>query len=178
VTGWTNEAAIQQWGSIPRTVLDAMEPEGDFQADMSRLRKGELGDPFDAVVSSMVLMAVPDWTAAMAACLAALKPGGVFVFSIVHPCFEQLSASWRRHGEYRVREYLADYEIEGPYASDFHRPLSVYLNELARLGARLREVAEPGLDPAIAAAAQDIAEAYVHLPNFLVVAAERTDDAG
>jgi SAM-dependent methyltransferase len=176
VTGWTNEAAIQQWGSIPRTVLDAMEPEGDFQADMSRLRKGELGDPFDAVVSSMVLMAVPDWTAAMAACLAALKPGGVFVFSIVHPCFEQLSASWRRHGEYRVREYLADYEIEGPYASDFHRPLSVYLNELARLGARLREVAEPGLDPAIAAAAQD--EAYVHLPNFLVVAAERTGDAG
>jgi hypothetical protein len=51
--------------------------------------------------------------------------------------------------------------------------LSTYLNELAGLGYRLREVAEPGLDPAVAATGPDRIEAYVHLPNFLVVAAER-----
>lgn len=27
---WTNEAAIQQWNTLPREALDAMEPDGDF----------------------------------------------------------------------------------------------------------------------------------------------------
>jgi 2-polyprenyl-3-methyl-5-hydroxy-6-metoxy-1,4-benzoquinol methylase len=30
VAEWTNEAAIQQWGAMPRAALDAMEPHGDF----------------------------------------------------------------------------------------------------------------------------------------------------
>lgn len=47
-----------------------------------------------------------------------------------------------------------------------------YLNELTRLGCRLREIAEPALEPAIAAADPG-AEAYAHLPNFLVAAARR-----
>jgi len=34
----------------------------------------------------------------------ALVPGGLFVFSIIHPCFEQLALSWQEHGEYRVRD--------------------------------------------------------------------------
>jgi len=94
--------------------------------------------------------------------------------SVIHPCFEQLAPSWRDHGEYRVREYFAEYEIPGPYASSFHRSLSAYLNELVRLGCQLREIAEPALDPATAAAAGPSAEAYAHLPNFLVVAARRS----
>jgi hypothetical protein len=94
------------------------------------------------------------------------------VFSIIHPCFEQLGPSWREHGEYRIREYFAEYEIPGPHASNFHRPLSAYLNELVRLGCHLLEVDEPALDPATAAAGGS-AEAYVHLPNFLIVAARR-----
>jgi hypothetical protein len=107
----------------------------------------------------------------MKACTAALAHGALFVFSIIHPCFEQLAPSWRTHGEYRIREYFADYDIPGPYGASFHRPLSAYLNELARLGCQLHEIAEPALDPAAAAAAGPGAEAYVHLPNFLLVAA-------
>jgi len=141
------------------------------QADLCRLPGA--GDPFDAVVASMVLLDIPDWAGAMKACADALAPGGLLVFSVIHPCFEQLGPSWREHGEYRVREYLAEYEIPGPYAVSFHRPLSAYLNELARLGCRLREVAEPALDPVTAATADPGAEAYVHLPNFLVVAATK-----
>ena len=125
----------------------------------------------------MVLLDIPDWTGAMAACTDALAPGGLFVFSVIHPCFEQLASSWREHGEYRVREYFAEYEIRGPHAASFHRPLSAYLNELARLGCQLREIAEPALDPAVSAAAGPGAEAYVHLPNFLVVAARGTHEA-
>ncbi|MFK0297038.1 class I SAM-dependent methyltransferase [Streptomyces sp. NPDC090442] len=240
----TNDAAIQEWNSIPREALEAMEPYGDFakrhlinpvllrmlgevsgrrildagcghgyfsrmlasrgarvtgleptdrmfgyaaekertlrqgigyvQADLTQLP--DLGGPFDVVVCSMVLAAVPDWKPAMRACVQALRPGGLFVFSLNHPAFEQLLSTWREHGDYRLHRYLAEYPIPQTYASDFHRPLSAYLNELAALGCRLREVAEPGLDPQAAHEAHATTpgiESYVHLPNFLIVAAER-----
>jgi 2-polyprenyl-3-methyl-5-hydroxy-6-metoxy-1,4-benzoquinol methylase len=132
----------------------------------------DLGEPFDAVVASMVLPAIPDWTCAMRACVGQLRPGGRFIFSVNHPCFEQLAASWREHGAYQVSEYLADYEIDQRYATDFHRPLSAYLNEAIRLGCRIAEVAEPGLSPQIAAEEAGGDHPYLHLPNFLIVAAD------
>jgi 2-polyprenyl-3-methyl-5-hydroxy-6-metoxy-1,4-benzoquinol methylase len=132
----------------------------------------DLGEPFDAVVASMVLPAIPDWTCAMRACVGQLRPGGRFIFSVNHPCFEQLAASWREHGAYQVSEYLADYEIDQRYATDFHRPLSAYLNEVIGLGCRIAEVAEPGLSPQIAAEETGGDHPYLHLPNFLIVAAE------
>ncbi|WP_312872249.1 class I SAM-dependent methyltransferase [Amycolatopsis dendrobii] len=135
------------------------------QAELARLPALE---PFDAVVCSMVLMAIPDWKPAMRACVEAVRPGGLFVFAIVHPAFEELFGTWRKYGEYRRKEYLAEYEIAGRDASDFHRPISAYLNELAALGCRLREVVEPGLDPAVA----EGIESYVRMPNFLLVSAE------
>lgn len=142
-----------------------------IQADLCGLPS--LGDPFDAVVANMVFLDIPDWAGAMKACVDALAMGGLLVFSIIHPCFEQLGPMWREHGEYRTREYFAEYEIAERYASNFHRPLSAYINELISLGCHLLEIAEPALDPEIAAAAGPGAEAYVHLPNFLVVAARR-----
>jgi 2-polyprenyl-3-methyl-5-hydroxy-6-metoxy-1,4-benzoquinol methylase len=152
------------------------------QADLCRLPgkypAADLGGPFDAVVASMVVPAVPDWTGAMRACVNQLRPGGRFVFSVNHPCFEQLASTWRRHGEYRLSEYLDDYEISLPYATDFHRPLSVYLNELIGLGCRIAEVAEPALGPEAAAADAvtypDDVHLYTRLPNFLVGAADAT----
>ena len=140
------------------------------QADLTDLP--DLGDGFDAVVCSMVLMAIPDWRPAMRACVEALRPGGRLVFAIVHPAFEMLYPTWREHGEYRLSRYLEEYELAGPVASDFHRPLSAYLNELAALGCTLREVVEPGLDPDLAAEAEPALESYVRLPNFLIVAAD------
>lgn len=242
-----NEAAIRQWGAMPRADIEAYDDEGDFgkrhllnpvllgmlgdvagrrvldagcgQGYLSRLladrgatvvgleparalidyaielethrRQGvhyieadlcqlpDLSGPFDAVVASMVLPAIPDWRGAMRSCVQALAPGGTFVFSVNHPCFEQLRTSWREHGEYRTRRYLRDYEIPGRHATDFHRPCSDYLNEVIGLGCQLRAIAEPGLDPAVAERADvDGLEAYVHLPNFLVVAAERPPAPG
>ena len=152
---------------------EAQEPRGIryVQADLCALP--DLGAKFDAVIASMVLPAIPDWIGAMRACVHALKPGGMFVFSINHPCFEQLWPSWRDHGEYRTRRYLAEYEIPGPSGVDFHRTISTYLNQLLRLGCQLAEVAEPGLAPEVAADGPDGIDAYVHLPNFLIVAARR-----
>jgi 2-polyprenyl-3-methyl-5-hydroxy-6-metoxy-1,4-benzoquinol methylase len=141
------------------------------QADLCALPN--LGGPFDTVVSSMVLQAVPDWTGALRACVGALRPGGLFVFTVNHPCFEQLWPTWRAHDTYQTSRYLAEYEIPGPHGTDFHRPLSAYLTELIALGCRITSVEEPGLDPAVATAVGSAPgiEAYVHLPNFLIVAA-------
>jgi SAM-dependent methyltransferase len=71
------------------------------------------------------------------------------------------------------RRVPGEYDIPLRYATDFHRPLSAYLNEVIRIA----EIAEPGLDPAAAAADLDSfggRHPYVHLPNFLIVAADRT----
>lgn len=239
MANWTNDMAIQQWGAMPRTVLEQTAHDGDFAkrhlvnpvllrmlgdlpgrrvldagcgngylsrmlakrgADVVAVEPGQslfdfaveqetaaphgiryvqadlcalpdLGGPFDAVVASMVLPAVPDWTGAMQACVHALKPGGLFVFAVNHPCFEQLWPAWRDHGEYRTHRYLAEYEIPGPSGVDFHRSISTYLNQLIRVGCQLVEVAEPGLSPEAAAHGPDGIDAYVHLPNFLIVAA-------
>lgn len=151
------------------------------QADLceltGRYAAEDLGGPFDSVVASMVLSAVPDWRGAMRACVQQLRAGGRLIFSVNHPCFEQLASTWRQHGEYRTSEYLADYEIDQPYAPDFHRPLSAYLNEVIGLGCRIAEVAEPGLDPEVAATETSAEPGgkhpYLHLPNFLIVAADR-----
>lgn len=123
----------------------------------------------------MVLMAVPDWKPVTRACVEVLRPGGLFVCALVHPAFEGLLGSWREHGGRLQRRYLEEYEIVGSVAPHFHRPISAYLNELASLGCRLREIAEPGLDPAVAAEAEATVPGiggYVHVPNFLVVSAE------
>lgn len=154
--------------------IEGAQPQGItyLQADLSE--RPELGSAFDAVVCSMVLMAIPDWRPVMAACVEALVAGGTYIFSITHPAFEQLRPTWLEHGEYRTGGYLADYEIAGTYAPDFHRPISAYLNELVALGCCLTEFAEPGLDPAVAAQSGIPGiESHVDLPNFLVVASTR-----
>jgi 2-polyprenyl-3-methyl-5-hydroxy-6-metoxy-1,4-benzoquinol methylase len=79
-----------------QAMLDfAVEAEGEqplgiryVPADLCNLP--DLGGPFDAVVASMVLQAIPDWSGAMRACVTALAPGGLFVFTLNHPCFERL----------------------------------------------------------------------------------------
>jgi hypothetical protein len=103
----------------------------------------------------------------------ALKPGGLIVFTVNHPCFEQLWPVWREHGEYRTSRYLAEYEIPGLSGTDFHRTISAYLNQLIGLGCQVTELAEPGLAPGTAADGPEGIGAYVHLPNFLIVAARR-----
>ena len=93
-----------------------------MQADLAELP--DLGDPFDAVVANVVFEAIPQWVPAMRNCIHALRPGGLLVFSLEHPCFEDAAASWRQTGCVQVREYLREYERPGPYGVDFHRPLA------------------------------------------------------
>jgi 2-polyprenyl-3-methyl-5-hydroxy-6-metoxy-1,4-benzoquinol methylase len=240
LTPWTNERAIREWSEVPREVLTAMDPCGDFarerllnpvifrmlgevsgqrvldagcgQGYLSRLlvargaqvvgvepgsalfeyavemererspriryvkedlsKLSDLGI-FDAVVANMVFVDIPDWRAAMRRCVESLRPGGLFVFSLNHPCFEDLSNSWLANGSLLVSEYLREYVVGVRYGANFHRPLSDYVNYVLDLGCQVVELSEPGLDETATVGGPDGAEAWVHVPPFIIVAARR-----
>lgn len=138
-----------------------------LQRDLSRL--GEVdGHPFDAVVANMVLLEIADWEAAMANCLGALRAGGLFIFSLLHPCWPpNATTTWESNRRIELVEYLQPYEIPSAYGVNFHRPLSNYLNYALGLGASIKEIAEP-VSPSDLSndGLSDIEE---HIPNFVVV---------
>ena len=165
------EATSAMFGYAVDKEREAQQGVTYVQADLSRLPA--LGAPFDAVVCNMVLMAIPEWEAALGNCVSVLRPGGLLVFSIEHPCFEGARRSWVEKGVVEVGDYLEEAPRPGPHGVDFHRPLSSYLNAVVALGCRLREVAEPGLDPDAVASGEEGCEVYVRIPNFVIVSAER-----
>jgi SAM-dependent methyltransferase len=130
---------------------------------------------FDLVVANMVFMTIPDWRTAMRHCIEALRPGGLFVFSLTHPCFEQARESWLQAGHVAVREYASTYEIAGSYAPDFHRPLGDYLTEVSSLGCRIAQVVEPALAPHLVAEGPEGADVYIHVPPFVIIEAARAE---
>jgi len=113
---------------------------------------------FDIVVSQMAMMDIPDFQAMFCAVHRILKPGGFFLFSLLHPCFE---------GPYGPGEnvYLQDgegnftavivrhYGQEGFWQSGgdgvrghmgaYHRMVSTYINHLLAAGFRLERLEEP-----------------------------------
>jgi SAM-dependent methyltransferase len=141
-----------------------------LRRDLSRL--GRVGGPFDAVVANMVLLDIPDWVAALANCIGSLKTGGLFVYSLQHPCwvsghFEE----WAAKGYVEVSEYLNEYEFVGPTGTNFHRPLSAYVNATIRLGCAVTELAEPRLSEE--QVEEDAQRLLCHIPPFVVIGATR-----
>jgi 2-polyprenyl-3-methyl-5-hydroxy-6-metoxy-1,4-benzoquinol methylase len=143
-----------------------------IRADLSDY--SQLSEKFDTVVSNMVLMDIPDYERAIANCLALLEPGGHFIFSISHPCFENSHADFMRKGFCEVREYLADYLIKQDYGYRVHRPLSAYLNTVIRCGGALLEVVEPRLNRADLPEDFPENERDLHVPSFMVIHAQKT----
>ncbi len=136
-----------------------------LQADLSTMKA--LG-PFDAVIANMVLMDIPAYEAAIQRCVASLAPGGDFIFSLSHPCFEESSPTWAGKEYVAVREYLAEYTIPQTFSPRFHRPLSRYLNHVTDAGCVLRHLVEPQLGEEWAR----LGPAYtrnVHVPSVIVV---------
>jgi ubiquinone/menaquinone biosynthesis C-methylase UbiE len=89
---------------------------------------------FDGVTCHMALMDIPDLGATIRSVARVLRPGGWFVFSIVHPCY-------RGHVEL-IDDYLADHQyakkapVEWLPPSARHRPIGAYVNDLAAAGLR------------------------------------------
>ncbi|MCK9897705.1 methyltransferase domain-containing protein [Frankia sp. AgB32] len=109
---------------------------------------------YDRIVSHMVLMDIPVLDRLLADVTSALSRDGVFVFSILHPCFfdqapvqDADTGQWHRH----VRGYL---EHEQRWIASFgghthyHRPLSWYVDRLAAHGLAVTGLHEPATLPA------------------------------
>jgi len=128
-------------------------------------------DTCDAAILNMVLMDIPDYTPALVACVAALKPGGVLIVSLIHPCFEEAGEAWRSKGYVETRDYFRERAIAQTYGYFIHRPLGTYLNSIITAGCTLSHVIEPQLDRTVAE--RHGAERYWSVPGYLVIAATR-----
>jgi len=115
---------------------------------------------FDVAVSNMALMDIAAADGAITEVARVVRPGGRFVFSISHPCFDLLSRSaWeieRRLFETTVYRKVSRYRelhaestpwriAEGSVRSTigYHRPLSWYVGTLGRAGFAIDRFEEP-----------------------------------
>ncbi|MGP3956898.1 class I SAM-dependent methyltransferase [Nonomuraea sp. 3N208] len=133
---------------------------------------------FDAVVCSFGLSDIDDLEGAIAGAARALKTGGVFACSILHPCFpggQGVSGSWPGDGRYHTEGWWrADGELSSlrRQVGANHRTLSTYVNTFRRHGLWLEEMAEPEPAPDWAAKRSDAAK----FPVFLVMRCVKQDD--
>ena len=104
---------------------------------------------FDAAACNFGLSDIDDLDAAITAVSRALRPGGHFVFSILHPCFaggKDISSSWPTASSYydegRWTAQDAHSTLRRQVGAN-HRMLSTYLGTLRRHGLWLDQLAEP-----------------------------------
>jgi ubiquinone/menaquinone biosynthesis C-methylase UbiE len=133
---------------------EAAEPRGiDYiQAD-ARSLDGVADRAFDGVVCYMALMDIPDLAPALQSVARVLRPGGWFVFAILHPCFNTARSGEMESPEGWLRT-VGSYFVEGWWRSDtrtgppgkvgsYHRTLSTFVDSLGDAGFALERVSEP-----------------------------------
>jgi 2-polyprenyl-3-methyl-5-hydroxy-6-metoxy-1,4-benzoquinol methylase len=111
---------------------------------------GALGEgEFDAAACNFGLSDIDDLDAAITAVSSALRPGGHFVFSILHPCFsggKDISGSWPAASGYYAEGRWTAQDARSALRRQVganHRMLSTYLGTLRRQGLWLDQLAEP-----------------------------------
>ena len=106
---------------------------------------------FDAVVCHFGLSDIDDLEGALATVTHSLRANGIFVFSILHPCFPgggpDAPSSWHPEGGYFSEGWwlAANTGFRGKVGAN-HRMLSTYLNKLHEHGLIGERFAEPEPD--------------------------------
>ncbi len=140
-----------------------------IKADLSTWN--EKPSNFDIVVSNMVFMDIPDWKSAIENCVTSLKKGGIFVFSISHPCFDQEEGrSDKPYAE--IKNYFNEYSIQNYIGYSFHHMLSDYINLVINYGCTIKRIMEPQL-PKEFSEKNDLYARDKNVPNFLLVKATK-----
>jgi SAM-dependent methyltransferase len=107
------------------------------------------GTLFDAAACSFGLSDIDDLDGALALVARVIRPGGRFVFSILHPCFAggrdvagawPADASYYDEGWWRPDDALSTLRRQ---VGANHRMLSTYINALRRHDLHVDKVAEP-----------------------------------
>jgi len=137
------------------------------------------GAAFDLVVSYITLVDIPDYRAAIAECARVLRPGGRFV--VANLSFVTAASPWVKDAQGRrlhraldryVEESAQVYEWSGIRITNFHRPLSHYMQAYLGAGLELRAFVEPV--PADDSLRKDpYFEDWYRVPEFTVMAWEK-----
>ncbi|MEL6457765.1 MAG: class I SAM-dependent methyltransferase [Cyanobacteria bacterium J06621_15] len=145
---------------IEYQVLDATD-------EIALLKLGE--NSFDAAVSAMALMDMAEIEPLFKALIKLIRPGGCFLFAVMHPCFNSMHTSLggelvenenEFYTEYyiKVKGYLKFSKVRGLALENqpqphiyFHRPLHVLLNTAFQFGFVLDGLEEPAFSEEIAA---------------------------
>ena len=110
---------------------------------------------FDAAVACLVFEHIADVDSAIAEVARVLKPGGKFLFLLNHPLLQTPESGWIddhmvdppeqywRLGAYLVECHTTEEVHKDVFIEFIHRPLSRYLNSLARNGLVLTHMDEP-----------------------------------
>jgi 2-polyprenyl-3-methyl-5-hydroxy-6-metoxy-1,4-benzoquinol methylase len=128
---------------------------------------------FDLVTCNFGLSDVDDLSPALQAIADALRPGGRFVFSILHPCFPgggEVSGAWSADSRYGDEGYWVPRGTESSLrrrVGATHRKLSTYLNALIDSGFVIDRLIEPDPGPGWAGGRA----AAARYPVYLAVAA-------
>ena len=166
---------------------DAAKPLGiDFrEMDMTDLLA--FGDEeFDVVVAYLTILDVEDYERAIGEIARVLRPGGQFLFSVVHPCFCPPGSSWepRKPGTIPLLDRDKLYrKVDGYFPArelrfrmwptapaetvNYHRPLSDYARVCRDAGLLTRTLEEPVPAAEVLVQRDDLRD-YLRAPYFLI----------
>ncbi|MFV0525123.1 MAG: class I SAM-dependent methyltransferase [Acidimicrobiales bacterium] len=139
---------------------------------------------FDAVVASLVFEHIDDVDGAVAEVARVLNGAGRFLFLLNHPLLQTPGSGWIddqiieppeqywRIGPYLTEASTVEEVHKGVFVRFVHRPLSRYLNTLARAGLRLVHMDEPAPPPGFLALATPYRDAAT-IPRLLALHLEK-----
>ena len=165
----------------------ATTPALSYRVDDAQALNSVADGEFDAVICQMAMMDVADHRQLFAAVRRVIVPGGPFVFSLLHPCFEGRPFHVRdappflmddagQPLAFSVRRYATEgyWESGGTgvrgHMGSYHRTLSTYVNDLLAGGFVLERLEEP-----LAGADASRAGLFGEVPTVLVVGARAGD---
>ena len=140
---------------------------------------------FDAVVACLVFEHIDAVDEAIDEVARVLEPGGRFVFFLNHPLLQTPDSGWIddqildppeqywRIGAYLTEASTIEQVEKGVFIRFVHRPLSRYVNALARAGLVLEQMIEPAPPPGFLARAPEYTDAAT-VPRLLVLVTTRS----
>jgi SAM-dependent methyltransferase len=141
---------------------------------------------FDAVVACLVFEHITEYESALAEVGRVLEPGGRFLFFLNHPLLQTPGSGWiddhiLEEQYWRIGPYLpVDTSMEevapGVSLPFVHRPISRYVNAMARAGLFIEVMEEPAPPPGFLERAAEYREAAT-IPRLLFMLARKRAEA-
>ncbi len=139
-------------------------------------------ESFDAAVACLVFEHVVDVDGAIAEVARVLAPGGRFVFMLNHPLLQTPGSGWIddhildeqywRIGPYLIEDEGVEEVDKDVFIPFIHRPVSRYVNAMARNGLYVTRMEEPAPPPGFLARAAEYENAAT-IPRLLLLRAEK-----